>query len=103
MTKALPVPDWLTLRAGSLKPGVRPETQFVLIGDQPLYKLEVRPATGKFTCAISNTVNGKRLEEVSDDDWERTMAVNLTAIFRVCRATLPLLRRAGGGSVVDLS
>ncbi|HEV3437902.1 MAG TPA: hypothetical protein VG122_11110 [Gemmata sp.] len=63
MTKALPVPDWLTLRAGSLKPGVRPETQFVLIGDQPLYKLEVRPATGKFTCAISNTVNGKRLDD----------------------------------------
>ena len=57
------VPDWLILRAGSLKPGVRPETQFVLVGGQPLYKLEVRPATGKFTCAISNTVNGKRLDD----------------------------------------
>jgi hypothetical protein len=65
MTAALTlsVPDWLKLRSGLLKPGVRPETQFVLIGDQPLYKLEVRPANGKFTCAISNTVNGKRLDD----------------------------------------
>jgi hypothetical protein len=59
------VPDWLALRAGSLKPGVRPETQFVLIGGQPLYKLETRPAGGKFTCAISNTVNGKRLDDAA--------------------------------------
>ena len=46
---------------------------------------------------------GKRLEELSDDDWDRTMAVNLTAIFRVCRATLPHLRAAGGGSVVNIA
>jgi hypothetical protein len=56
------VPDWLALHSGSLKPGVRPETRFVLIGGQPLYKLEVHPASGKFSCAISNTVNGKRLD-----------------------------------------
>jgi hypothetical protein len=69
------VPDWLALRSGSLKPGVRPETQFVLIGGQPLYKLEVRPASGKFTCAISNTVNGKRLDDSS------TIYANALAAF----------------------
>ncbi|MBZ9773958.1 SDR family NAD(P)-dependent oxidoreductase [Mesorhizobium sp. CO1-1-8] len=46
---------------------------------------------------------GKRLEELSDDEWERTIAVNLTAIFRICRATLPLLRAAGGGSIVNIA
>ena len=46
---------------------------------------------------------GKRLEEVTDADWDRTIAVNLTAIFRVCRAALPLLRAAGGGSVVNIA
>jgi NAD(P)-dependent dehydrogenase (short-subunit alcohol dehydrogenase family) len=46
---------------------------------------------------------GKRLEDVSDAEWERTIAVNLTSIFRVCRATLPLLRTAGGGSVVNIA
>lgn len=44
-----------------------------------------------------------RLEDMSDDAWDRTIAVNLTAIFRVCRATLPELRRAGGGSVVNIA
>jgi len=44
-----------------------------------------------------------RLEDMSDDVWDRTIAVNLTAIFRVCRATLPELRRAGGGSVVNIA
>ncbi len=57
------VPDWLRLRDGSLKPGVRPETTFVLVGYQPLYKLEVRPAAGKFTCAVSQTNNGRRLDD----------------------------------------
>jgi hypothetical protein len=62
-TTTLTVPEWLALRTGTLKPGVRPETQFVLIGGQPLYKLEARPAGGKYTCAVSNTVNGKRLDD----------------------------------------
>ena len=57
------VPDWLTARGGTLKPGVRPETTFVLLEGQPLYKLELRPAEGTFACAVSNTVNGKRLDD----------------------------------------
>ncbi len=63
MTAAPTVPDWLKLHDGSLKPGVRPETTFVLVGEQPLYKLEVRPAEGKFACAVSETVNGKRFDD----------------------------------------
>ena len=46
---------------------------------------------------------GKRLHELTDAEWDRTLAVNLTGIFRVCRATLPLLQAAGGGSVVNLA
>lgn len=57
------VPDWLKLRDGALKPGVRPETTFVLVGGQPMYKLEVRPSAGQFACAVTNTVNGKRRDD----------------------------------------
>jgi len=46
---------------------------------------------------------GKRLEELSDAQWNDTLAINLSSIFKVCRATLPLLRRAGGGSVVNIA
>jgi NAD(P)-dependent dehydrogenase (short-subunit alcohol dehydrogenase family) len=48
-------------------------------------------------------MTGKRIEDVTDSEWESTIAVNLTSIFRVCRATLPLLRSAGGGSVVNIA
>jgi NAD(P)-dependent dehydrogenase (short-subunit alcohol dehydrogenase family) len=48
-------------------------------------------------------MTGKRLEDVTDGEWDRTIAVNLSAIFRVCRATLPLLRAAGGGSIVNIA
>lgn len=46
---------------------------------------------------------GRRAEEVSDADWERTIAVNLTGTFKVCRAALPQLRAAGGGSIVNIA
>ncbi|MEO9228766.1 MAG: SDR family oxidoreductase [Devosia sp.] len=46
---------------------------------------------------------GKRLEELSDLEWDHTLSVNLTAIFKVCRAALPMLRAAGGGAVVNIA
>ncbi len=56
-------PDWLQTRGGLLKAGVRPETTFVMLEGNPQYKLEVRPAAGTFACTVSNTVNGKRLDD----------------------------------------
>ncbi|KXU37972.1 short-chain dehydrogenase [Cephaloticoccus capnophilus] len=47
--------------------------------------------------------NGKRVEELSDEEWDNALAINLTSIFKVCRATMPLLRRSGGGSVVNIA
>jgi meso-butanediol dehydrogenase / (S,S)-butanediol dehydrogenase / diacetyl reductase len=36
-------------------------------------------------------------------DWARTLAVNLSGTFHVCRAALPLLRASGGGRIVTVS
>jgi hypothetical protein len=57
------VPDWLRLRDGSLKPGVRDQIVYVMVGDRPDYRLDVRPAGGTFTCAVTQTVNGRRLDD----------------------------------------
>lgn len=48
-------------------------------------------------------MTGKRAEDVTDDEWDRTIAVNLTATFKTCRAALPHLRAAGGGSIVNIA
>lgn len=56
-------PEWLTRHDGSLKPGLRDFVTLVLVGDQPNYRLEVRPAGGQFTCAVTQAVNGRRLDD----------------------------------------
>jgi NAD(P)-dependent dehydrogenase (short-subunit alcohol dehydrogenase family) len=38
--------------------------------------------------------------ETSDEDWEAVLAVNLTAVFRCCRAVVPTMQARGGGSIV---
>lgn len=43
------------------------------------------------------------VEELSVEDWQRTLNVNLTAPFLLTRAFLPQLRRSGNGSVVNIS
>jgi NAD(P)-dependent dehydrogenase (short-subunit alcohol dehydrogenase family) len=41
-------------------------------------------------------------ENTSDKDWEKVIAANLTGTFLVSRGALPALRRAGGGSIVNI-
>ncbi len=38
--------------------------------------------------------------ETSDEDWESVLGVNLTAVFRCCRAVVPVMQARGGGSIV---
>lgn len=43
------------------------------------------------------------LEQTDDAGWARMLAVNLTGPMLVCRAAMPHLRRAGGGTIVNVS
>jgi len=43
------------------------------------------------------------LERTDDARWARMLAVNLTGPMLVCRAAMPHLRRAGGGTIVNVS
>jgi NAD(P)-dependent dehydrogenase (short-subunit alcohol dehydrogenase family) len=43
------------------------------------------------------------LESMDEADWARTLALNLTGPMLLCRAALPHLRRAGGGTIVNVS
>lgn len=42
-------------------------------------------------------------EDTSLAAWNRTLAVNLTGVFLCCRYGIPALKRAGGGSVVNVA
>jgi NAD(P)-dependent dehydrogenase (short-subunit alcohol dehydrogenase family) len=41
-------------------------------------------------------------EKTSDEDWHRILAANLTGTFYISRAALPILRRAGGGTIINV-
>jgi len=43
------------------------------------------------------------IDEVDDDLWERAVAVNLSAVYWACRFALPALRRAGGGTIINIA
>ena len=41
--------------------------------------------------------------ETTDDQWSDTIAVNLTAAFRMSRAAIPAMREQGGGAIVNIA
>jgi NAD(P)-dependent dehydrogenase (short-subunit alcohol dehydrogenase family) len=42
-------------------------------------------------------------EETSDEEWTRVMTTNQTGTFYGMRAVIPVMREAGGGSIVNIS
>ena len=46
---------------------------------------------------------GKPFEETSDADFDRIMAVNVRAVFRLSRAAVPALKARGGGGIINLA
>jgi 3(or 17)beta-hydroxysteroid dehydrogenase len=45
----------------------------------------------------------ERLEDTSLESWNRVMEVNATGVFLGTKAAIPALRRAGGGSIINIS
>lgn len=45
----------------------------------------------------------KNIEDVTDDEWRRTLDVNITGMFHMVRAAVPLFRQRGGGSIINMS
>ena len=57
------VPDWLKTRDGGLAQGLKEDVLLVTLNGHPHYRLDALPAKGKFTCAIIQTNNGRRLDD----------------------------------------
>ena len=55
---------------------------------------------GDFDSAIA--LNGV-VDEIDEERWTAVIDTNLTGFWRTMKACVPLLRRRGGGAVVNLS
>ena len=45
----------------------------------------------------------KRIEETTEDDLDQIMAVNVKGVFLGTKHAIPAMRRAGGGSIINIS
>ena len=60
---------------------------------------------GKLNVLVNNAgiLLRKGIEAMTEDDWDRIMAVNVKGVFLGTKHTIPAMRRAGGGSIINIS
>jgi NAD(P)-dependent dehydrogenase (short-subunit alcohol dehydrogenase family) len=60
---------------------------------------------GGIDILVNNAGIGRpgRIEDVTEEEWDRTLAVDLKAHFLTCRAVLPHMRRRGRGHIVNVA
>ncbi|MES0213327.1 SDR family oxidoreductase [Mesorhizobium sp. M0028] len=67
---------------------------------------EVKRLLGGLDILINNAgISGpaKPVEAMRDEEWRSTLAVNLDGSFYCARTAIPLIRQAGGGSIISMS
>jgi NAD(P)-dependent dehydrogenase (short-subunit alcohol dehydrogenase family) len=65
-------------------------------------------AFGRIDALVNNAalyggLKGGRFDTISESDWDAAMAVNVKGIWNCCKAVVPAIRRAGGGSIVNIA
>jgi NAD(P)-dependent dehydrogenase (short-subunit alcohol dehydrogenase family) len=53
--------------------------------------------------ALYGDISGGRFNELSEDQWDRVMSVNVKGIWQCCKACVPAMKDAGGGSIINIS
>lgn len=67
---------------------------------------EVEKAWGALHILVNNAgwsqvTPHERLEDLTDEIWDRTMNTNVRGVFYATRAAVPLIRKSGGGAVIN--
>ncbi len=62
---------------------------------------DVRPVNVLLNCA--GFVAAGTILECDDDQWDFSVSLNMTAMHRMCRAFLPGMLDAGGGSIINVA
>mgnify|MGYP001316456238 CR=1 FL=1 len=53
--------------------------------------------------ALYADINGARFDQIEEKQWDAVMNVNVKGIWQMCKAAVPQMRKAGGGSIVNIS
>ena len=60
---------------------------------------------GKLDILVNNAgiLISKSLEDTTVEDWDRIMGINAKGVFLGTKQAIPAMRRAGGGSIINIS
>lgn len=66
---------------------------------------EVEAALGRCDALVNNAgkSNPKSILDCAEEEFDRTIAINLKSCFNYIQAFVPLMRQAGGGRIVSMS
>lgn len=66
---------------------------------------EVVSAFGAVNILVNNAgiLHSTPIEDVTEDEWDRMMAVNLKSVFFMTQKVLPYFKKQGGGKIVNMS
>jgi len=65
-------------------------------------------AFGRINALVNNAalyggLTGGRFDQLDEDEWDRCMNVNVKGIWNCCKAVVPHMQNAGGGSIVNVA
>ena len=89
--------------------GVKAEYRHLDVSDEAAVREALQGIAerfGRLDVLVNNAgISGanKPTHEVTAEEWDKVMAVNVSGVFYGTKAAVPLMRRAGGGSIVNLS
>lgn len=79
------------------------------ISDEAIARASVAKTTDAFgslsilvNTAATVTEDGT-VETITLDQWNNTLAINLTAVFLMCKYAMPEIRNSGGGAIVNIT
>lgn len=53
--------------------------------------------------ALYGALHGGRFDQIDEAEWDAAMAVNVKGIWNCCKAAVPAMKEAGGGSIVNIA
>ena len=62
--------------------------------------------TGRLDILVNNAavaIGGMPLPDMTDEQWHRLMAINLTSVFRGCKYALPHMIRQRAGAIINMA